>query len=112
MRATDLEPTFLSHAPGYWSEENTEKWSDHKWQLRNRVDSLADLDARLKLTDEERAGVLLAAILYAPGTVLYIWARRERGKPVFSPIDWIILIAVIVAAVVGIYSLATGAITI
>ncbi|SEB20857.1 arginine:ornithine antiporter / lysine permease, partial [Variovorax sp. YR216] len=56
--------------------------------------------------------ILLAAILYAPGTVLYIWARRERGKQVFSSIDWVILIAVIIGAVVGIYSLATGAITI
>jgi len=56
--------------------------------------------------------ILLAAILYAPGTVLYIWARRERGKLVFKPIDWIILVAVIIGAVAGIYGLATGDITI
>ena len=24
--------------------------------------------------------ILLAAVLYAPGTILYIWARREQGK--------------------------------
>ncbi len=35
-------------------------WSDYKWQLRNRVDSLTELESRLKLTDVERAGVLLA----------------------------------------------------
>ncbi|WP_431274876.1 basic amino acid/polyamine antiporter [Variovorax ureilyticus] len=56
--------------------------------------------------------ILLAAILYAPGTVLYIWARRERGKQVFTPIDWVILIVVVIGAVVGLYGLATGAITI
>ncbi|MEJ8816281.1 basic amino acid/polyamine antiporter, partial [Variovorax ureilyticus] len=56
--------------------------------------------------------ILLAAVLYAPGTVLYVWARRERGKPVFSPIDWLILILIVIGAVVGLYGLATGVITI
>src|SRR4029453_665958 len=27
--------------------------------------------------------ILLAAVLYAPGTGLYFWSRREQGKPVF-----------------------------
>ncbi|MBB3180650.1 basic amino acid/polyamine antiporter [Variovorax sp. Sphag1AA] len=56
--------------------------------------------------------ILLAAILYAPGTVLYVWARREQGKQVFKPIDWLILLVVVIGAVVGIYGLATGLITI
>src|SRR5499427_9748788 len=34
--------------------------------------------------------VLLAAVLYAPGTVLYIWTRREQGKRVFTTPGWII----------------------
>lgn len=59
-RLTDFEPAFRSHAPGYWAEEDMAHWEDSKWQLRNRVDSLADLEARIRLTDEERAGVLLA----------------------------------------------------
>jgi lysine 2,3-aminomutase len=59
-RSTDLDPTFLSHAPGQWPDVSSEHWNDHRWQLRNRVDSLADLETRLALTDEERAGVLLA----------------------------------------------------
>lgn len=81
MRATDLEPTFLSHAPGYWSEENTEKWSDHKWQLRNRVDSLADLEARLKLTDEERAGVLLAGTKLAMAITPHFFNLIDKEDP-------------------------------
>jgi arginine:ornithine antiporter/lysine permease len=56
--------------------------------------------------------ILLAAVLYAPGTVLYVWARREQGKQVFAPIDWVILSVVVIGAVVGLYGLATGAITI
>ena len=37
--------------------------------------------------------VLLAAILYAPGTILYVWARREQGKALFTPIEWAICAA-------------------
>jgi arginine:ornithine antiporter / lysine permease len=56
--------------------------------------------------------VLLSAVLYAPGTLLYIWTRREQNETVFSRSDWIIFIVAIVGAVFGIYGLATGSITI
>jgi arginine:ornithine antiporter/lysine permease len=56
--------------------------------------------------------ILLSAVLYAPGTILYFWARREQGLLVFNGIDWIIFIVAIVGAVIGVYGLATGAITI
>ena len=56
--------------------------------------------------------LLLSAILYAPGTVLYFWARLEQRARVFKPIEWVIFIAVAIAAVVGIHGLVTGYITI
>ncbi len=56
--------------------------------------------------------LLLSAILYAPGTLLYVWARREQGKKVFGSVDWIILAVVIIGAVVGVHGLATGGIAI
>ena len=53
--------------------------------------------------------ILLAAVLYAPGTILYVIARREQGKPVFTrPWDWLIFILTVLGAAVGIYWLATG----
>ncbi|MGF6603609.1 arginine:ornithine antiporter/lysine permease [Paraburkholderia sp. GAS448] len=55
--------------------------------------------------------ILLSAVLYAPGTILYIWARREQNKTVFIASDWIIFIVTVIGAVVGIYGLATGLIT-
>ncbi|MGF6574256.1 arginine:ornithine antiporter, APA family [Paraburkholderia fungorum] len=55
--------------------------------------------------------ILLSAVLYAPGTALYIWARREQAKTVFTSVDWIIFIVAIIGAVIGIYGLATGMIT-
>ncbi len=55
--------------------------------------------------------VLLSTILYAFGTVVYVWARREQGKPVFPrTADWILFGIAADGCVSGIYRLATGAI--
>ncbi|MEO7101069.1 MAG: KamA family radical SAM protein [Luteolibacter sp.] len=81
MRPSDLDPTFISHAPGYWSDDATENWDDHRWQLRNRVDSLADLDLRLNLTDEERAGVLLAGTKLAMAITPHFFNLIDRDDP-------------------------------
>ncbi|NML35566.1 amino acid permease, partial [Paraburkholderia antibiotica] len=54
--------------------------------------------------------ILLSAVLYAPGTALYVWARREQNKAVLIGSDWIIFIVVAIGALVGIYGLASGAI--
>lgn len=57
--------------------------------------------------------IVLSAVLYAPGSILYIWARREQGLPVFTRTwDWVIFLAAVVGAVVGIYWLAIGYITV
>jgi arginine:ornithine antiporter / lysine permease len=57
--------------------------------------------------------ILLGAVIYAPGTALYFWARREQGKPVFTGVsDWVIFGLAVVGAIVGVYALVTGAITI
>lgn len=81
MRPTDFDPTFISHAPGYWSQDDMAKWDDHKWQLRNRIDSLADLDLRLNLTDEERAGVLLAGTKLAMSITPHYFNLVDRDDP-------------------------------
>lgn len=53
--------------------------------------------------------IVLSAVLYAPGTALYVWARREQGLPVFArPWDWIIFTAAAIGAIVGVYWIATG----
>ena len=53
--------SFTSSAPGYWANEDIphEDWNSAKWQLKNRVSSLADIEKHLKLCEEERAGILL-----------------------------------------------------
>ena len=56
--------------------------------------------------------LLLSAILYGPGTVLYFWTRREQNKKMFSPIEWIIFLVAAVLCIIGIHGLVTGYITI
>src|SRR5919201_2002856 len=51
---------FVSHAPGFWSDTAPELWNDWKWQLKNRVTSLVQLERHLELSDEERSGVLMS----------------------------------------------------
>jgi arginine:ornithine antiporter / lysine permease len=56
--------------------------------------------------------ILLSAILYAPGTVLYIWARREQNATVFKTGDIVIFAIAIIGALVGVYGLISGMIQI
>ncbi len=81
MRPNDLDPVFISHAPGYWSDEAPEKWDDPKWQLRNRVDSLVELEQRLNLSDVERAGVLLAGNKLAMSITPHFFNLIDRDDP-------------------------------
>ena len=81
MRPTDFDPTFISHAPGYWSDDAMVNWDDHRWQLRNRIDSLAELELHLNLTDVERAGVLLAGTKLAMAITPHFFNLIDRDDP-------------------------------
>ncbi len=52
--------------------------------------------------------VLLAAVLLAPGTILFILARREARRNVFTPVEWALFAVVLLGAVYGVYGLVTG----
>jgi lysine 2,3-aminomutase len=58
-----------------------ERWDDHRWQLRNRVDSLMELDQKLNLTDVERAGVLLAGTKLAMSITPHFFNLIDRDDP-------------------------------
>ena len=54
---------FVSHAPGFWSRNGgiaPELWNDWKWQLKNRITTLSQLETHLELSAEESGGVLLS----------------------------------------------------
>ncbi|MCV7298479.1 amino acid permease [Mycobacterium barrassiae] len=56
--------------------------------------------------------LLLSCILYAPAAGLYYKARRERGLRVFRPAEAVLFGVIVLGAVAGVVSLATGAIEI
>lgn len=55
--------------------------------------------------------VLLVAVLFVPGTVLYFWARREQRARLFTPVELIVFAVTVIAGLIGAYGLATGIIT-
>lgn len=52
--------------------------------------------------------LLLSMILYAPGIIIFIWARREQGKKVFTPSETIFAIAIVLMAIYAILRLISG----
>lgn len=52
--------------------------------------------------------VLVSFIIYAPATVLFVMARREQGRALFSPREYVILAVSVAGAVLGIVALALG----
>ncbi len=52
---------FRSAGRGYWHQVPDHDWNDWKWQLKNRITSVAQLEKLLPtLSPEERAGAMLA----------------------------------------------------
>src|ERR1700730_18788412 len=77
---------FLSHAPGYWPDTAPELWNDWKWQLKNRVTSLAQLEQHVDLREEERSGVLLSGDKLALAITPHFFNLIPRGKNPDDPI--------------------------
>ncbi len=55
--------------------------------------------------------VILTCVLFAPGTILYFWARREQNARLFTGMELAVFAVLIVGAAIGVYGLATGLIT-
>ncbi|HYS64883.1 MAG TPA: arginine-ornithine antiporter [Paraburkholderia sp.] len=53
--------------------------------------------------------LLLSALLYAPGVLLYGWAKRERGARLFKPFEAVILAVLVVLAATAAWLLSSGA---
>ncbi|MGV0028603.1 amino acid permease [Phormidesmis priestleyi] len=56
--------------------------------------------------------LLLSALIYAPGTILFLLARREQNKKVFTFNEWFVFSIAAITAVFALYALVTGRITI
>ncbi len=72
---------FTSSFPGYWPEVDPENWKDWKWQLKNRVTTLSQLERYLKLSAEERSGVLLSGNKLALAVSPHFFNLIEKDNP-------------------------------
>ncbi|MBZ9853957.1 basic amino acid/polyamine antiporter [Mesorhizobium sp. CA13] len=54
--------------------------------------------------------VLLVAVLFVPGTILYVWARREQKLQLFTLTELFVFAVTLVAGLIGAYGLLTGTI--
>ncbi len=64
-----------------WGSVSASDWSDWSWQLRNRIQSLEQLEGRLSLTGEERAGTILAGKKLALGITPHFFSLIDRNDP-------------------------------
>jgi arginine:ornithine antiporter/lysine permease len=76
------------------------------------ISLIATLYASLMIYAGGLTYVLLSAVIYAPGTLLYYIAKREQGKKIFSGTEKTLFTVIALAAVACIYGIVTGSITI
>lgn len=53
----------------------------------------------------------LSMVLYAPGVLFYLWARKERGEKMFKGIEAALAAVVVVLGAIAAWQLATGALS-
>ncbi len=112
--AVSLIPYLLVAGYGFLIARRGETY-DTRPQERNRdlkIAAVATLYTAFMIFAGGMKFLLLSAVLYAPGTALYFWARRERNRQVFTAAEWVIFVVAVIGAVIGIHGLATGYITI
>ena len=64
-----------------WSEVTAEDWNNWKWQLKNRITSLEQLEPLLELSPEEREGCLLANKKLSLAITPYFFNLINRSDP-------------------------------
>ncbi|MDQ8033901.1 MAG: basic amino acid/polyamine antiporter [Bordetella sp.] len=103
--AMSLIPYFLVAAFGFMLARRGETYEGDPARTRDLV--LAGIAAFYTAFMVYAGGlkyVLLAALLYAPGTILYYWARREQGRRLFTQVELVVFVIAAVgcgAAVIG-----------
>src|SRR4051812_39841831 len=66
-------------------EVGEQLWNDWRWQLRNRLTGLAELESFVRLTDEEREGIARAPALFRIGVTPYYASLMDPDHP-FCPV--------------------------
>ena len=107
--AMSLIPYLLVAAYGFMLAKRGETYENGVGQNRDLI--LAGI-AALYTTFMIFAGglkfVLLSALLYAPGSALYYWARREQGRKLFTGFELAVFIVAWIGCIAAIVGLVRG----
>ena len=76
-RMTEFHPAEMD----LWPDVSPEQWQDYRWQLKNRISSLSALESKMELSQEERAGVLLAGQKLAMSITPHFFQLIDRKDP-------------------------------
>ena len=113
--AMTLIPYLLVAAYGFKLAWTRETYGDVPGE-RNKdavIGALSALYAMAMIVAGGLKFVLLAALLYAPGTVLFVMARRQKGEAVFaSNMERVVFGFIAAAAVAALFGLLTGALAV
>jgi arginine:ornithine antiporter / lysine permease len=55
--------------------------------------------------------LFMCAILYAPGIVFFVWARKEKGERIFHPVEAVLAAALVAVGLYAAYAMWTGAVS-
>jgi len=66
---------------GEWGAVAASDWGDWRWQMRNRITDLDELESRLELTEEEREGCLLIRNKLAMAITPYFFNLIDKEDP-------------------------------
>lgn len=75
------------------------------------VGALATLYSLLLIVVAGPKYLLVTCLIYAPGAVLYVLARRENHRRVFTVPEVVLFVAIVAGALVGLIGLVTGWLT-
>jgi arginine:ornithine antiporter/lysine permease len=109
-----LVPYFLAAAYALKLGLTGEAYEEVSARVRRRETIFAGAATAYTLFLFDAAGLeflLLSTVILAPATLLYVKARSEHGRRIFSPTEIALFVIIAASAAVGVYSLATGRIS-
>ncbi|TXJ04221.1 MAG: amino acid permease [Aeromicrobium sp.] len=109
-----LIPYFLAAAYALKLGLTGESYEEVPEKTRRKETIFAGVATAYTLFLFEAAGLqflLLSTIILAPFTLLYVKARSENNKTIFTPTEMVLCAIVVVSALIGIFSLWSGTIT-
>lgn len=110
-----LIPYLLVAAYGLQLAQSGESYTRDEAALRRKdliVAGIATLYALLMVYAGGLKYVLLSAVIYGPGTLLFILAKRERHQRIFSALETVFFVIAMLAAAAAVYCLARGIISV